>query len=155
LNENIFLSFSSLQSQSAQTSYNFDLDDERRALREELEKYRRENDSLRKSFHLNSNKNHGDERDKLITASVDSGVDTNTVGMSSISLSSNALRTELNESKERERKLGEKIHLLQKVRRKKENFTLQFDTMFSQQLESSTPQVNEVNDDNNNNKKQE
>jgi hypothetical protein len=82
-------------------------------------------------------------------------VDTNTVGMSSISLSSNALRTELNESKERERKLGEKIHLLQKVRRKKENFTLQFDTMFSQQLESSTPQVNEVNDDNNNNKKQE
>jgi hypothetical protein len=73
--------------------------------------------------------------------------------MSSISLSSNALRTELNESKERERKLGEKIHLLQKVRRKKENFTLQFDTMFSQQLESSTPQVNEVNDDKNNNKK--
>jgi hypothetical protein len=98
------------------------LEDERRALREELEKCRRENESFRKSFQLNSNKTHGgggDERDKVITASVDSGVDTNTVGMSSTFSSSHTLRLELNESKEREKKLEEKIHLLRKVRKRK------------------------------------
>jgi hypothetical protein len=88
-----------------------------------LEKYRRENESLRKSFQLNSNKTHGggggDERDKVITASVDSGVDTNTAGMSSTFSSSHTLRLELNESKEREKKLEEKIHLLRKVRKRK------------------------------------
>jgi hypothetical protein len=122
--EIIFFLLLSLQSQSGQTSYNFDLEDERRALREELEKYRRENDILKKSFQLNSNKTHGDERDKLITTSVDSGVDSNTGGISSTFSSSNALRLELNESKERERKLEEKIHLLRKVRKKEIQFTV-------------------------------
>ena len=98
------------------------MEDERRALREELEKYRRENDSLRKSFQLNSNKTDGsDERDKAVTASVDSGVGTHTAGMSSTFSNSHTFQLELNDSKERERKLEEKIHLLRKVREKKTN----------------------------------
>ncbi len=78
----------------------------------------------------NSNKTHGDEREKLTTTtvSVDSGFGTVMPGMSSTFLSSNAtLQFELNESRERERKLDEKIKLLQKVREKKcEKIILRF-----------------------------
>jgi len=120
-----------VQTPPEQATYNFDYDDERRALREELEKYRRETEFLRKSLQqLNSNKTHGDEREKLTTTtvSVDSGFGTVMPGMSSTFLSSNAtLQFELNESRERERKLDEKIKLLQKVREKKcDKIILQF-----------------------------
>jgi len=80
---------------------------------------------------LNISKIHGDEREKLTTttASADSGFSTVvTPGMSSTFLSSSAaLQFELNESKERERRLEEKINLLQKVRKKKcDKFILLF-----------------------------
>ncbi len=112
----------SLQSQSEQGAYSFNYEDERRALREELEKFRRENELLRKSFSLNSNKTSDDERQKFTTtttASVDSGLGIVTPGMSSTFISSSALQFELNESQERERKLEEKIISLQKVRKRK------------------------------------
>ncbi len=129
------MSLLSLQSQSAQTDapqaiYHFGHDDERRALREELDKCREQNELLRKSIQLNSNNTSGDERRKSTTpptpgqsiqtsTSVDSALDTTTHGMSSTLLSSNALQLELNESKERERKLQEEIYSLQKVSKKK------------------------------------
>ncbi len=107
----------SLQIQTGQTTYNFDYEDERRAYREELEKYRRENELLKKSLQLNRNRTHDDEREKFPTTSVDSGLDTTTPGMSSTFISSNALQLELHECKERERKLEEKVNILRKVRR--------------------------------------
>ncbi|CAF2760511.1 unnamed protein product [Rotaria sp. Silwood2] len=132
-----------IQSQPAQTDnrktvYNFDYDDERRALREELEKFRQENALLRKSFQLNSNQTHGDKQEKSIIKtpavsqniqtlnSTDSGFNTTTVGMSNTFLSSSALQIELNEYKERERKLQEQVNSLRK------------------QLETSLPQTNET-----------
>lgn len=105
-----------LQSQSVQTSHHFYSNDEHRALREELEKYREAYESLRKSWQFNRREMHGDEREKLTTSSLDSGLDTNTVGMSSTFLSNSALQSELNESRQRERKLEENIQLLNKVR---------------------------------------
>lgn len=137
----------SLQSQTVQTPYNFDYEDERRALREELEKYRRENEILRKSLQLYSN-----EREQFATtttsASIDSGLDTVTPGMSSTFISSSALQFDLNECKERERKLKEEIISLRKVK-KKRNITFSFlymNNMFLQQLESSRPHTSEVNE---------
>lgn len=59
---------------------------------------------------------HGDERDKLTTTSLDSGFDTNTLGMSSTFTSNSALQSELNECRQRERKFEENIQLLNQVR---------------------------------------
>lgn len=134
---NFFLFLSSLYSQSTQQSevlptvYNFDYEDERRALRDELDKYRKENELLRQL--LNSHKIHGDGRDKVTTSivgqsvqatttSFDSGLDKTTSGLSSTGLSSNELQVELNESKERERRLKEQVNSLRKVRKRKENY---------------------------------
>ena len=130
----LFSSFYSLETQTdtIPTVYNFDYDDERRALREELERFRQDNESLRQSIRLNSKRAHGAEHEKLTTktpstvghnirtttTSVNSTLDTTTPGMSSTYLSSSALQLELNESRERERKLEEKINLLRKVRKK-------------------------------------
>ena len=109
--KNVFFVFR-LQSQSAQTSHHFGSNDEHRALREELEKYRQAYESLRKSWQFNRREMHDDEREKLTTTSLDSGLDTNTLGMSSTF----ALQSELNESRQRERKFEENIQLLNKVR---------------------------------------
>jgi hypothetical protein len=77
---------------------------------------------------LSSNKIHGDEREKVTTttASIDSGLETNVPAMSSVFLSSSELQFKLNESKERERKLEEKIISLREVRKKKRNVTHSF-----------------------------
>ncbi|CAF3960125.1 unnamed protein product [Adineta steineri] len=127
----------STQSDGLPTVYNFDYDDERRAFREELEKFRKENELLRQSLQLNSSKNHGDIRDKFTTpivgqsiqtsTSIDSALDRTTSGMSSTYLNTNNLQTELNEYKERERKFQEQIDSLRK------------------QLNSSLPQNNDTN----------
>lgn len=101
-----------------------DSNDERRALLEELDKCRRQIDLLRKT-----SQNSFDDRSKLSTASVDSGFDANTIGMSSTFLSQSALQSELNEVKERERKLDENVNSLQKVKRKKENKTFVFSAL--------------------------
>ena len=142
----------STQSEGLQTIYNFDYDDERRAFREELEKYRKENELLRQS--LANHRIHGDLRDKLTTSivgqsvqtasSMDSGLDKTTSGMSSTFLSSNGLQVELNDSKERERKLQEQVNSLRKVRKKKK-IILQLNNMFLQQLDSSLPQSSDIN----------
>ncbi|CAF2221594.1 unnamed protein product [Rotaria magnacalcarata] len=129
------------QSQSEQidnikTVYHFDYDDERRALREELEKFRQENAFLRKSFQLNSNTIHDNEQEiltiniptQIIQTStlIDSGFDATSSGMSNTFISSSALQIELNEYKERERKLQEQVNSLRK------------------QLDSTLPQTNEA-----------
>ncbi len=77
---------------------------------------------------MSSNKIHGDEREKVTTttASIDSGLETNVPAMSSVFLSSSELQFKLNESKERERKLEEKIISLREVRKKKRNVTHSF-----------------------------
>ncbi|CAF4258997.1 unnamed protein product [Rotaria socialis] len=129
------------QSQSEQidnikTVYHFDYDDERRALREELEKFRQENAFLRKSFQLNSNTIHDNEQEiltiniptQIIQTStlIDSGFDATSSGMSNTFISNSALQIELNEYKERERKLQEQVNSLRK------------------QLDSTLPQTNEA-----------
>ncbi len=125
----------STQSDGLQTVYNFDYDDERRAFREELDKYRKENELLRQS--LNNYKIHGDTREKFTSPSVgqsiqtassfDSGLDKTPSGMSSTFVSSNGFQIELRESKERERKLQEQINSLRKVRNR--TWFLQFNNM--------------------------
>lgn len=112
----LLLLASRLPSQSAQSSNNFDWEDERRALREELEKYREENETLRNSLRFNRRQLPGNDRDILTTASLDSGLETNTLAMSSTFLGNTTLQSELNECRQRERKLEEKIHLLNQVR---------------------------------------
>ena len=124
-------SFSGESQGTPATVYNFDYDDERRALRDELDKFRRENEFLRQSVLLNKNKSpHAEEREKLLTttpptvgqsmqtatsASVDSGFDASTPGMSSTFRSNTALQFELNNLQERERKLQEQVNSLRRV----------------------------------------
>lgn len=157
----------------SRTIYNFDQDDERRVLREELDKSRREIEFLRQKLQLNSNKNPIEEKEisttivgqsvqTTTTVSVDSGLDTSIPGMSNTFRSSTF---ELNEFKERERKLQEQVNSLRRVRKEKrtseqkrekrclnekkkqkaKNSFRFFFIMFSQQLESSSPQSNQVN----------
>ncbi|CAF4855487.1 unnamed protein product, partial [Rotaria sp. Silwood1] len=127
------------QTDNRQTVYSFNYDDERRALHEELERIRQENATLRKSFQLNSNKTNDDEQEKLIiktpavshniqtvTSSIDIDFNTTTPGMSNTFINNSSLQAELNEYKERERKLQEQVNSLQK------------------QLEMSLPQTNET-----------
>lgn len=122
------------------TVYNFDYDDERRALRDELDKFRRENEFLRQSALLMQNKSlHVAEREKFLpttpptggqsmqtattSASVDSGLDTSMPGMSSALRSNTALQFELHNLQERERKLQEQVNSLRRVSagRRREN----------------------------------
>ncbi|CAF3573820.1 unnamed protein product [Rotaria sp. Silwood1] len=127
------------QTDNRQTVYSFNYDDERCALHEELERIRQENATLRKSFQLNSNKTNDDEQEKLIiktpavshniqtvTSSIDIDFNTTTPGMSNTFINNSSLQAELNEYKERERKLQEQVNSLQK------------------QLEMSLPQTNET-----------
>ncbi|CAF1385318.1 unnamed protein product [Rotaria sordida] len=128
----------SVQTDNRQTVCNIDYEDERRALHEELNKIRRENASLKKSLELNYNKSRSDEREQSIikpptvslsihaATSTDSGLITTMPGMSNTFLSSSALQIELNEYKERERKLEEQVNSLRR------------------QLETSLPQTNET-----------
>ncbi|CAF1077570.1 unnamed protein product [Rotaria sordida] len=128
----------SVQTDNCQTVCNIDYEDERRALHEELNKIRRENASLKKSLELNYNKSRSDEREQSIikpptvslsihaATSTDSGLITTMPGMSNTFLSSSALQIELNEYKERERKLEEQVNSLRR------------------QLETSLPQTNET-----------
>lgn len=95
----------------------------------------------------------GDERDILTTTTLDSGLETNTVGMSSTFLSNTALQSELNECRQRERKLEEKNHLLKHVRKISHRTVCVFSlknssNMFSQQLQSSIAKADEVNNRN-------
>ncbi|CAF3594061.1 unnamed protein product [Rotaria sp. Silwood1] len=127
------------QTDNRQTVYSFNYDDERCALHEELERIRQENATLRKSFQLNSNKTNDDEQEKLIiktpavshniqtvTSSIDTDFNITTPGMSNTFINNSSLQAELNEYKERERKLQEQVNSLQK------------------QLEMSLPQTNET-----------
>ena len=96
-----FFSLENHQRSSDISTSTYDFDDERRALREELERFRRENDVLRRSFQT--------------SASIDSGVETN---LSNTLKSSTALQVEVKELREREGKLLEEIQSLKRVRRK-------------------------------------
>lgn len=90
----------------------------------------------------------GNDRDILTTASLDSGLETNTLAMSSTFLGNTTLQSELNECRQRERKLEEKIHLLNQVREINSAqfaFTKFIRNMFSQQLQSSSAKADEVN----------
>lgn len=145
--------FSSLCSQSTQsdvgpqTVYNFGYDDERRALREELEKYRKDNEQLRQMLHFyktRAEESRLAQSTMTMATSVDSALDKTPSGMSSTFFNSNSLQVELDESKERERKLQEQVYSLRQVRRTKFIFSY-FNNMFSQQLDSSKPKLNDLN----------
>ena len=126
----------SIRSQTArtdnlQTIYNFDYSNERHAPREEFEKYRKENTLLRPSFQFNDRQTSDEECDRLnirtsilgqniqTSASIDSGFRATTPNMSNKFLSSCTLQCELNECKERERKLQEQVNSLRKVRERR------------------------------------
>lgn len=112
----------------SETIYNFGYDDERRALRAELDKCRQENETLRQSHLAGSGKRSGNDQDKSntpftgqsvqTTGSFDSGLDSSVAGASTTprnNNNNNALQLELNECRERERKLHEQIQSLRKV----------------------------------------
>lgn len=159
-----FFLFSSVQSQSEQadnTEINYNVyHDERRALRAELERFRQENAFLRKSIQLNSTKLHADEQEQSIaktptfdrsvrTSSVESGYSTTSAAMPNTFFSNSALQIELNEYKERERKRQEQLNLLQKVRERSMKNSFDDLIMFSQQLDATIAQSNEVNEKDN------
>ncbi|CAF1084273.1 unnamed protein product [Adineta ricciae] len=112
-----------------QTVYNFGYDDERRAFREELEKYRKDNEQLRQMLHRYKAQadNRLGQSTLTMATSVDSALDKTPSGMSSTFFNSNSLQVELDESKERERKLQEQVYSLR------------------QQLDSSKPKLNDLN----------
>ena len=132
----VFVSRSSIGSQPGRadpsdTIYNFGYDDERRALRAELDKCRQENETLRQSYASASAKRLGNnDQDKSntpfagqsvqTTGSFDSGLDSSAAGTSTTprnnNNNNNTLQLELNECRERERRLNEQIHSLRKVR---------------------------------------
>lgn len=63
--------------------------------------------------------------------------------------SNSALQIELNEYKERERKRQEQLNLLQKVRERSMKNSFDDLIMFSQQLDATIAQSNEVNEKDN------
>ena len=83
-------------------------------MREELDRFRRENEALRRSFQL-TRSTTGDLEKTFGTpsASVDSGVETS---MSGTLKSATALQVEVKELREREGKLYDEIQSLRRVR---------------------------------------
>lgn len=99
------------------STYNFDYEDERRALREELERFRRENETLRRTLQMARSSTHeqGQTLPPSTSTSIDSALDTS---LSSTLKSATALQLEVKELREREGKLYEQIQSLRQVRRK-------------------------------------